>query len=289
MEKKKEGRMSSNRFENDSIECGGGGGGREEKGGVSRNLKVTVRAIDKKERETSVSSLLVVDPVFSTPRLRRRRVNVRSRGKKGEKRFPKRKKPPKEGGRGGKIKRDGASERTSEREKANGGKERELRSDQPKTWQHRPGRVATGICCDRGYDRYIFSDTRAPPSPVHSAHPHLPSHLCLCVRHGIQIFRDLTNHPTSSILSPLTEERRYIFRKCFASRVSCSLLPPEPSGTKSPIFNASIKEKGERYFRGKRKKPVMNGARLYPPVYGRKMVSFVPTYVARYVCRSVKL
>ena len=134
MEKKKEGGMSSNRFENDSIECGGGGGdGREEKGGVSRNLKVTVRAIDKKERETSVSSLLVVDPVFSTPRLRRRRVNVRSRGKKGEKRFPKRKKPPKEGGRGGKIKRDGASERTSEREKANGGKERELRSDQPKT------------------------------------------------------------------------------------------------------------------------------------------------------------
>lgn len=118
MEKKKEGGMSSNRFENDSIECGGGGGdGREEKGGVSRNLKVTVRAIDKKERETSVSSLLVVDPVFSTPRLRRRRVNVRSRGKKGEKRFPKRKKPPKEGGRGGKIKRDGASERESERER----------------------------------------------------------------------------------------------------------------------------------------------------------------------------
>lgn len=116
MEKKKERGMSSNRFENDSIECGGGGG-REEKGGVSRNLKVTVRAIDKKERETSVSSLLVVDPVFSTPRLRRRRVNVRSRGKKGEKRFPKRKKPPKEGGRGGKIKRDGASERESERER----------------------------------------------------------------------------------------------------------------------------------------------------------------------------
>ena len=66
---------------------------RAKRRGVSRNLKVTVRAIDKKERETSVSSLLVVDPVFSTPRLRRRRVNVRSRGKKGEKRFPKRKKP----------------------------------------------------------------------------------------------------------------------------------------------------------------------------------------------------
>lgn len=81
---------------------------------MSRNLKVTVRAIDKKERETSVSSLLVVDPVFSTPRLRRRRVNVRSRGKKGEKRFPKRKKP-KEGGRGGKIKREGARERERRR------------------------------------------------------------------------------------------------------------------------------------------------------------------------------
>lgn len=143
---------------------------------MSRNLKVTVRAIDKKERETSVSSLLVVDPVFSTPRLRRRRVNVRSRGKKGEKRFPKRKKP-KEGGRGGKIKREGAREREREGEWRKGAR---TGSDQPKTWQHRPGRVATGICCDRGYDRYIFSDTRAPPSPVHSAHPHLPLHLCLC-------------------------------------------------------------------------------------------------------------
>lgn len=141
---------------NDSIECG-------EKE-MSRNLKVTVRAIDKKERETSVSSLLVVDPVFSTPRLRRRRVNVRSRGKKGEKRFPKRKKP-KEGGRGGRIKR----EREGRRERRRKGER--TRTDQPKTWQHRPGRVATGICCDRGYDRYIYSPTRvlSPPStpPTH--------------------------------------------------------------------------------------------------------------------------
>lgn len=51
---------------------------------MPRDLKVTLPAINKKERETSVSSLLAVHPVFSTPRPRRQRVNVRSRGKKGE-------------------------------------------------------------------------------------------------------------------------------------------------------------------------------------------------------------
>lgn len=155
-----------------------------------------------------------------------------------------------------------------------GGKER-TRSDQPKTWQHRPGRVATGICCDRGYDRYIyiyiFPDTRAL-SPVHSAHP--PPSLCtpVSVRRDTQIFRDRNSHPP---FYPLQQPERYIFFENIVPRFWSS-------GAGRRIF-AFIKQ------RKKEKREKVSPERCFTsPVNERDTVTSVVRSYSK-VCRSVKL